>query len=141
MARKPTKARRFAALTKLQTEDGVEKAVVKSEQTEDIKVERFTIADSAETTIDRVRLADVRAVKYIVNAQTAGDSSHQTTEVLMATDGTAATLTAYGTLLHANDTLVSFDADVDSDEMFLKADPQGVAGLKFTIEKTEIKKI
>ena len=141
MARKPSKSRRFAALIRLRTRDGEEKAVVKTEQTEDIKVERVTVADSAETTIDTVKLRDVRAVKYIINAQTAGDSSHQTTEVLMATDGTAATLTAYGTLLHASDTLVTFDADIDSDEMFLKADPQGHAGLKFTVEKTEIKKI
>ena len=56
MARKPTKARRFAALIKLSTADGEEKAVVKSEQTEDIKVERVTIVDSAETTIDTVKL-------------------------------------------------------------------------------------
>jgi len=141
MARRPTKARRFAALIKLSTADGEEKAVVKSEQTEDIKVERVTIVDSAETTIDTVKLSDVRAVKYMVNVQTEGDSSHQTSEILMATDGTNATLTAYGTLLHANDTLVTFDADIDSDEMFLKADPQGHTGLKFTVEKTELKKI
>ena len=107
----------------------------------DIRRRTQTIADSAETTIDTFSGASIRTAKYIVSAQTSGDSQHQTQEILVSHDDSTATLTSYATLLHGASTIVTYDAEYDSGTISLKADPQGFAGMKFGVERITLETI
>lgn len=130
-----TRARKFASIV---TEvDGI--ATIKLGKTRDLQSNTVTLDDSAEGTIDRFDGNTFRSVKYVITAQTLGDSDHQTTEVLLAHDGSTATVTSYGTLLHSNNTLVSYDASINGSKIVsLLADPQISAGLKFRVQKTQL---
>jgi len=107
----------------------------------DIKRRTQTIADSAETVIDTFSGASIRSAKYIVSAQTSGDSQHQTQEILISHDDSTATLTSYATLLHGSATIVTYDAEYNSGTISLKADPQGFAGMKFGVERITLETI
>lgn len=101
----------------------------------------ITIADSDETTIDTFDGDSYRTAKYVISVQSAGDSHHQSQEILLSHDDSTATLTTYATLLHGDNTIVTYDAEYLSGEINLKADPQGHAGLKFGIERTLVETV
>tara|TARA_B100000927_G_scaffold195335_1_gene157685 strand:+ start:4074 stop:4508 length:435 start_codon:yes stop_codon:yes gene_type:complete len=97
-----------------------------------------TIADSAETAINTFDGTTIRAAHYDIICQTSGDSDHQAGQVFVTHTGDSATLTSYGTLLHAAGTLVMYDCSIDgSDQVSLLADPQGHAGLKFSFKRID----
>jgi hypothetical protein len=97
-----------------------------------------TIADSAETAIDTFDGTTIRAAHYEIICQSSGDSDHQAGQVFVTHTGDSATLTSYGTLLHAAGTMVTYDCSInDSDTVSLLADPQGHAGLKFSFKRID----
>ena len=56
----------------------------------------------------------------------------------MSHDGDTATLTTYGTLLHSANTIVIYDAEIDSsDTVSIKADPQISQGLNFSFKRID----
>jgi len=131
-----TRARQFAGL--ITTDNGV--VIVKDGRTGAVS-RSITISNDSDTAIDTFDGSVYRAVRYIVTAQTALDSNHQTTEILLTHDGTTATTTSYGTLVHGGNTLAFYDASIAGNTVSLIAEPQGFSGLKFRIEKTIIKTV
>ena len=116
----------------------IDSAYISARQTREVTRRTQTIADSAETTIDTFSGASIRTAKYVISAQTALDSHHQSQEILLSHDDSTATLTTYATLLHGDQTIVTYDAEYSGGTISLKADPQGYAGLKFGIERTVV---
>lgn len=119
----------------------IDSAYIQAREAKEITRKTQTIADSAETTIDTFSGSSIRTAKYIVSAQTAGDSQHQTQEILVSHDDSTATMVAYATLLHGTATIVTYDAEYNSGTISLKADPQGFAGLKFGVERTTLETV
>lgn len=119
----------------------IDSSYIRTRQIQDVTRRTQTIADSAETTIDTFNGDSYRTAKYVVSAQTALDSHHQSQEILLSHDDSTATLTTYGTLLHGDQTIVTYDADYSGGTISLKADPQGYAGLKFSIERTLVETV
>ena len=119
----------------------IDSAYISARQTREVTRRTQTIADSAETTIDTFSGATIRTAKYVVSAQTALDSHHQSQEILLSHDDSTATLTTYATLLHGDQTIVTYDAEYSGGTISLKADPQGYAGLKFGIERTVVETV
>lgn len=96
------------------------------------------LTDSNEGTIDTFDGTEVRAAHYHMICNTTGDSDHQAQQIFITHNGDSATLVSYGTLLHGSSTIVIYDADInDSDTVLLKADPQGVDGLKFSFKRID----
>jgi len=114
---------------------------IQTRQIKEVVRKTITISDSAETTIDTFNGDSYRTAKYVVSVQTALDSHHQSQEILLSHDDSTATLTTYATLLHGDNTIVTYDAEYLSGEINLKADPQGYAGLKFGIERTLVETV
>ena len=119
----------------------IDSSYIRTRQIQDVTRRTQTIADSAETTIDTFNGDSYRTAKYVVSAQTALDSHHQSQEILLSHDDSTATLTTYATLLHGDQTIVTYDADYSGGTISLKADPQGYAGLKFSIERTLVETV
>jgi len=119
----------------------IDSAYISARQTREVTRRTQTIADSAETTIDTFSGASIRTAKYVISAQTALDSHHQSQEILLSHDDSTATLTTYATLLHGDQTIVTYDAEYSGGTISLKADPQGYAGLKFGIERTVVETV
>lgn len=119
----------------------IDSAYISARQTREVTRKTQTITDSAETTIDTFSGATIRTAKYVVSAQTALDSHHQSQEILLSHDDSTATLTTYATLLHGDQTIVTYDAEYSGGTISLKADPQGYAGLKFGIERTVVETV
>tara|TARA_B100000900_G_scaffold408488_1_gene422836 strand:- start:1233 stop:1712 length:480 start_codon:yes stop_codon:yes gene_type:complete len=119
----------------------IDSAYISARQTREVTRRTQTITDSAETTIDTFSGATIRTAKYVVSAQTALDSHHQSQEILLSHDDSTATLTTYATLLHGDQTIVTYDAEYSGGTISLKADPQGYAGLKFGIERTVVETV
>ena len=119
----------------------IDSAYISARQTREVTRKTQTITDSAETTIDTCSGATIRTAKYVVSAQTALDSHHQSQEILLSHDDSTATLTTYATLLHGDQTIVTYDAEYSGGTISLKADPQGYAGLKFGIERTVVETV
>jgi|SRR6056300_292862 len=119
-------------------------AILKTGRSTDIVKSTATIPDQAETVIDTIDGNTVRASKYTITAQTLGDSDHQAQEILLTHNGTTATLTSYGTLLHGDNTIVTYDTTIDSSTgtiSLLAAPDAAVFGLKFSIERSDVKTV
>ncbi len=106
------------------------------------KVTNAVAADSNAATIDTFDGTTIRAAQYFITANTAGDSSHQAQQIYVTHNGDSATLVSYGTLLHNDVTIVSYDATIDgNDTISLVADPQISNGLKFSFERIDVEKV
>lgn len=141
--RKRTKARLIAKLFRTQaaTDDAEEKVVLKSENTEAVKRITAATTDSNSAVIDTFKGTDIRAAHYYICANSLADS-HQAQNIFVTHDGTNATMTTYGTLVHAGDTIVTYDVSIDSsDTISLTADPQISGKLDFSFERVDVKKV
>ena len=69
--------------------------------------------------LDTLAHATFRAAKYII-AMSRGSDFHST-EIMLVHDGSAVTLTQYGTLKDA--TIATFDADISGDNVRLRCTP------------------
>lgn len=141
--RRRSKARLIAKLFRTQaaTGDEEEKAVLKSENTEAVRTIRSSTTDSNSAVIDTFKGTDIRAAHYYITAHSLADS-HQAQQIYVTHDGNTATMTTYGTLVHASDTIVTYDVDIDSsDTISLSADPQISGKLDFSFERVDVKKV
>jgi len=97
-----------------------------------------TLADSNEGTINTFDGTAIRSAFYTISCNTNGDSEHQAQQIYVSHDGDTATLTTYGTLLHSANTIVIYDAEIDSsDTVSIKADPQISQGLNFSFKRID----
>ena len=84
-------------------------------ETVEIVVGTATLADSNEGTINTFDGTAIRSAFYTISCNTDGDSEHQAQQIYVSHDGDTATLTTYGTLLHSANTIVIYDAEIDSE--------------------------
>lgn len=107
-------------------------------ETVEIVVGTATLADSNEGTINTFDGTAIRSAFYTISCNTDGDSEHQAQQIYVSHDGDTATLTTYGTLLHSANTIVIYDAEIDSsDTVSIKADPQISQGLNFSFKRID----
>lgn len=100
----------------------------------------IVLADSAEAVIDTFDGSLIRAAHYHMICNTSADSDHQAQQIFVTHNGETATLVTYGTLLHGTDTIVTYDANIDSSStVSLLADPQAIDGLKFSFKRIDVK--
>ena len=86
------------------------------------KAGSLTTTATTEVALDTFAHASFRAARYVIAMKEGSD--YHSTEVVLVHDGSAVTLTAYGTL--KSSTLATFDADINS----------GIVRLKFSPTKT-----
>jgi len=87
---------------------------------------------TTEFALDTFAKADFRAARYVV-AMSSGSDFHST-EIVVIHDGSSVTLTQYGTLKSSS--LATFDADVNSGNVRVKATPSSSSSTTFKISKT-----
>ena len=110
-------------------------------ETVEVVVGTATLADSNEGTINTFDGTAIRSAFYTISCNTDGDSEHQAQQIYVSHDGDTATLTTYGTLLHSANTIVIYDAEIDSsDTVSIKADPQISQGLNFSFKRIDTPK-
>ena len=81
--------------------------------------------------LDTFAHASFRAAKYIV-AMSRGSDFHST-EIMLVHDGSAVTITQYGTLKDAS--IATFDADISGDNVRLRCTPASVSSSVIKFER------
>ena len=79
----------------------------------------LTTTSTTEANLDTFAHADFRAARYVV-AMSEGSNFHST-EVVLVHDGSAVTMTQYGTLM--NQSVATFDADINGADLRLRITP------------------
>ena len=79
----------------------------------------LTTTSTSEANLDTFAHADFRAARYVV-AMSEGSNYHST-EVVLVHDGSAVTMTQYGTLM--NQSVATFDADISGSDLRLRITP------------------
>jgi hypothetical protein len=79
----------------------------------------LTTTSTSEANLDTFAHADFRAARYVV-AMSEGSNFHST-EVVLVHDGSAVTMTQYGTLM--NQSVATFDADISGTDLRLRITP------------------
>ena len=82
-------------------------------------VKQLTTTSTTEANLDTFAHADFRAARYVV-AMSEGSNFHST-EVVLVHDGSAVTMTQYGTLM--NQSVATFDADISGTDLRLRITP------------------
>jgi hypothetical protein len=93
-----------------------------------------TTTATTEVALDTFAHATYRAARYIV-AMSSGSDFHST-EVVVVHDGSAVTLTQYGTLKSSN--LASFDADISGDNLRLLVTPESTSSTVIKFDRTTV---
>lgn len=93
-----------------------------------------TTTATTEVALDTFAHATYRAARYIV-AMSSGSDFHST-EVVVVHDGSAVTLTQYGTLKSSN--LASFDADISGDNLRLLVTPESSTSTVIKFDRTTV---
>ena len=83
------------------------------------KAGSLTTTATTEANLDTFAHADFRAARYVV-AMSEGSNFHST-EVVLVHDGSAVTMTQYGTLM--NQSVATFDADINGADLRLRITP------------------
>jgi len=107
--------------------------------TKDIRSNGHTQGGSTTTAVTEVALdtfahATYRAARYVV-AMSQGSDFHST-EIVVVHDGSAVTLTQYGTLKSSN--LASFDADISGSDVRLKVTPASGSSTVIKFDRTTV---
>ena len=79
----------------------------------------LTTTSTTEANLDTFSHADFRAARYVV-AMSEGSNYHST-EVVLVHNGSAVTMTQYGTLM--NQSVATFDADISGSDLRLRITP------------------
>lgn len=93
-----------------------------------------TTTATTEVALDSFAHATFRAARYIV-AMSEGSNFHST-EIMLVHDGSAVTLTQYGTL--KDTTLATFDADINGDNVRLLVTPAGTNSTVIKFNRTTV---
>lgn len=116
-----TKAFEIAELIRVFKYDVDNDKIVTTKRTEDKNKKRgdTTKTSTDEFDLDTFAHADFRAARYVV-AMSEGSDFHST-EVMLVHDGSAVTMTQYGTLKSSS--LATFDADISGANVRLRCTP------------------
>ena len=107
--------------------------------TKKVKSKDRQSGDATKTSTDEFALdtfahADFRAARYVV-AMSEGSDFHST-EIVVVHDGSAVTLTQYGTL--KSKSLATFDADISGANLRLLATPASVSSTVIKFDRTTV---
>lgn len=91
----------------------------------------MTTTATTEVNLDTFAHASYRAARYIV-AMSSGSDFHST-EIVLVHDGSAVTMTQYGTLKSAN--LASFDSDISGTDARLRITPASSSSTVINIHR------
>tara|TARA_Y100000004_G_C8854970_1_gene386436 strand:- start:11 stop:421 length:411 start_codon:yes stop_codon:yes gene_type:complete len=116
-----TKSFKLAELIRHLTYDSTTDSITtaKSMSTKERTRGNATKTATTQFNLDTFAHATFRAAKYII-AMSRGSDFHST-EIMLVHDGSAVTLTQYGTLKDA--TIATFDADISGDDVRLRCTP------------------
>ena len=116
-----TNAFKIAELIRHMSYDSTNDVIEITKSTTDLNKIRgdATYTATTEVALDTFAHASFRAARYIV-AMSEGSNFHST-EIMIVHDGSAVTLTQYGTL--KDTTLATFDADISGDNVRLLVTP------------------
>jgi len=116
-----TKSFKLAELIRHLTYDSTTDSITTSKSMSTKERTRGNATKTATTqfNLDTFAHATFRAAKYII-AMSRGSDFHST-EIMLVHDGSAVTLTQYGTLKDA--TIATFDADISGDNVRLRCTP------------------
>lgn len=116
-----TNAFKIAELIRVFSYDTSNDEIVTAKKTRDKNTKRgnSTRTSTTEFSLDTFAKADFRAARYIV-AMSQGSDFHST-EVMLVHDGSAVTMTQYGTLKSSS--LATFDADISGSDVRLLVTP------------------
>lgn len=93
-----------------------------------------TTTATTEVALDTFAHASYRAARYVV-AMSQGSDFHST-EIVVVHDGSAVTLTQYGTLKSSN--LASFDADISGSDVRLLVTPASSSSTVIKFDRTTV---
>ena len=93
-----------------------------------------TTTATTEFSLDTFAKADFRAARYVV-AMSKGSDFHST-EVMLVHDGSAVTLTQYGTL--KSTALATFDADISGSDLRLRCTPASATSTTIKFERVVV---
>ena len=77
--------------------------------------------------------ATFRSARYTVQVTNSTESTYHTTELLLVHDGTTANITEFGTIFTGAAVEATFDADVNSGNVRLKAEPASGDSMEFKV--------
>jgi len=98
------------------------------------KAGSLTTTATTEATLDTFAHASFRAARYVIAMKEGSD--YHSTEVVLVHDGSAVTMTAYGTL--KSSTLATFDADINGANVELKITPSSASSTVTKFDRTLI---
>lgn len=114
--------------------DNDEITTTKKVQSKDRKAGAATKTATDEFALDTFAKADFRAARYVV-AMSEGSDFHST-EIVLVHDGSAVTLTQYGTL--KSKSLATFDADISGSNLRLLATPASSSSTVIKFDRTTV---
>lgn len=131
-----TRAFQVAELIRVFNYDTANDEIVTEKKTKDKNSKRDTATKTATTefSLDTFAHASFRAARYIV-AMSRGSDFHST-EIVLVHDGSAVTMTQYGTLKSAS--LATFDADISGSDVRLRCTPASATSTKIDFDRTVV---
>lgn len=131
-----TKAFEIAELIRVFSYDTANDVISTSKEldTKTRKSESLTTTATTEVNLDTFAHADFRAARYVI-AMSSGSDYHST-EVVLVHDGSAVTMTQYGTLKSTS--LATFDADISGDDCRLRITPASASSTSINFHRTVV---
>ena len=94
-------------------------------------------SSTAQFTLDSFAVATFRTAKYLVQVHNSTDTDFQAIEILLFHDGTDVYLTQYASIFE-NGAQATFDADINSGNVRLRATPASTDTMAFKFIRTTI---
>ena len=94
-------------------------------------------SSTAQFTLDSFAVATFRTAKYLVQVHNSTDTDFQAIEILLFHDGTDVYLTQYASIFE-NGAQATFDADINSGNVRLRATPASADTMAFKFIRTTI---
>ena len=105
-----------------------------------IGIDTYTVSDTStttsattEATIDSFTATAFRSCRYTVQVTNNTDSTYHTTELLLVHDGTTPGITEFGTIFTGAAAEATFDADISSGSVRLRATPASTDSMTFKV--------
>ena len=92
-----------------------------------------TTSATTEATIDTFTATAFRSCRYTVQVTNSTDSTYHTTELLLVHDGTTPGITEFGTIFTGAAAEATFDADISSGSVRLRATPASTDSMTFKV--------
>lgn len=104
-------------------------------QVEEYGIDTTTTSTSAttQTTIDTFTAATFRSCRYTIQVSNTTDTEFHTTELLLVHDGTTPSITEFGAIFTGAAAEATFDADISSGSVRLRATPASTDSMTFKV--------